>query len=171
MMHRVTSLVWLTAVWVMLWESLSWANLLGGLVVAAVVMGSVPSHRLETRVGFRPLGALRLLAYFLWKLTEASARLTWEIFTPRNKINAAVVCVPLRSRVPGIVTAVANMVSLTPGSVTIDIDTEEMILYIHVLHLTTIEEERESVRYLESLTLAAFPPAQPVGLVPAGGST
>lgn len=170
-MHRVTSLVWLTAVWVMLWESLSWANVLGGLVVATVVMAIVPSHKLETRVGFRPVAAVRLLAYFLWKLVEASAHLTWEIFTPRNTINAAVVCVPLRSRVPGIVTAVANMVSLTPGSVTIDIDTDEMILYIHVLHLTTLEQERESVRYLESLTLAAFPPIEPVGRVRAGGST
>ncbi|MEX0756774.1 MAG: Na+/H+ antiporter subunit E, partial [Acidimicrobiia bacterium] len=167
-MHRVTSMVWLTAVWVMLWESLSWANVLGGLAVAALVMVSVPSHKAETPVGFRPVAAVRLLGYFLWKLTEASARLTWEIFTPRNKINAAVVCVPLRSRVPGIVTAVANMVSLTPGSVTIEVDTDDMTLYIHVLHLTTLEQERESVRYLESLTLAAFPPSEPDTLVPKG---
>lgn len=170
MRHRVASLVWLTAVWVMLWESLSWANVFGGLIVAAVVMVSVPSHKLETSVGFRPVAALHLLGYFLWKLAEASAYLTWEIFTPRNKINAAVVCVPLRSRVPGIVTAVANMVSLTPGSVTIEVDTDEMILYIHVLHLTTLEQEREAVRYLESLTLAAFPPSEPVSLEAGGGS-
>lgn len=170
-MHRVVSLVWLTAVWVMLWESLSWANVLGGLMVATLVMASVPSHKVETPVGFRPVAAIRLLGYFLWKLVEASARLTWEIFTPRNKINAAVVCVPLRSRVPGIVTVVANMVSLTPGSVTIEVDTDEMILFIHVLHLTTLDQEREAVRYLESLTLAAFPPSEPVGLAPAGGST
>jgi len=168
---RVTSLVWLIAVWVMLWESLSWANVLGGLVIAAVVMVSVPSHKVETPVGFRPVAAVRLLGYFLWKLTEASARLTWEIFTPRNRINAAVVCVPLTSRVPAIVTSVANMVSLTPGSVTIEVDIDEMFLYIHVLHLTTLEQERESVRYLESLTLAAFPPAEPVSQVSEGGST
>ena len=171
MKHRLTSLVWLTAVWMMLWESLTWANVLGGLIVAALVMVSVPSHKPETPVGFRPVAALRLLGYFLWKLVEASARLTWEIFTPRNKINAAVVCVPLRSRVPGIVTAVANMVSLTPGSVTIEVDTDEMVLYIHVLHLTTLEQEREAVRYLETLTLAAFPPAEPVTLVSQGEST
>src|SRR5690606_24036008 len=54
MMHRITSLIWLTAVWVMLWESWSWANLLGGFGVALVVMQLVPSHRAETRVGFRP---------------------------------------------------------------------------------------------------------------------
>jgi multicomponent Na+:H+ antiporter subunit E len=168
---RVASLVWLIAVWVMLWESLSWANVLGGLVIATGVMATVPSHKVETPVGFRPVAAVRLLGYFLWKLAEASARLTWEIFTPRNRINAAVVSVPLTSRVPAIVTSVANMVSLTPGSVTIEVDADEMILYIHVLHLTTLEQERESVRYLESLTLAAFPPVHPVALTSEGGST
>lgn len=170
MMHRITSLIWLTAVWVMLWESWSWANLLGGFGVALVVMQLVPSHRAETRVGFRPGAALRLLLYFLWKLTEASARLTWEVFTPRNRINAAVLSVRLTSRSPGIVTVVANMVSLTPGSVTIDIDPEEMILFIHVLHLRSVEEERAAVLELEALTLAAFPPAESVPAARNGAS-
>jgi multicomponent Na+:H+ antiporter subunit E len=158
-MHRGVTLIWLTAVWVMLWESLTWANTLGGVVVAAVVAAMVPSHRVETRVGFRPLPALKLLGYFLWKLVEASAKLSWEIFTPRNRINAAVISVPLTSRVPGIVTGVANMVSLTPGTVTVDIDEETMTLFMHVLHLRSVEEERAAVLYLETLTLAAFPPA------------
>jgi multicomponent Na+:H+ antiporter subunit E len=69
------------------------------------------------------------------------------------------------------VTAVANMVSLTPGSVTIEVDTEEMILYIHVLHLSTVEEERESVLHLESLTLAAVPPVESALVDPEGGSS
>ncbi|MEX2280327.1 MAG: Na+/H+ antiporter subunit E [Acidimicrobiia bacterium] len=158
MTRRFITLTWLAAVWVMLWEAVTWANVAGGVVVAVLVVWMVPSHRQETAVGFRPLAAVRLVAYFLWKLIEASAKLTWEIFTPHNRINAAVISVPLTSRVAGIVTVVANMVSLTPGSVTIDIDPETMTLYIHVLHLRSVTEDRASVLYLESLTLAAFPP-------------
>lgn len=158
MTHRIITATWLTAVWVMLWESLTWANVLGGVAVALVVVWMIPAHRQEFRMGFRPFAAVRLLGYFMWKLTEASARLTWEIFTPRNHVNAAVVSVPLRCRIPGIVTVVANMVSLTPGTVTIDIDEDEMVLFIHVLHLRTFEEERAEVLLLESMTLAAFPP-------------
>lgn len=159
MTHRLITLTWLAAVWVMLWEAVTWANVAGGVLVAVLVVWIVPSHRQETAVGFRPFAAVRLVVYFLWKLLEASAKLTWEIFTPRNRINAAVISVPLTSRVAGIVTVVANMVSLTPGSVTIDIDPETMTLFIHVLHLRSVEEDRASVLYLEALTLAAFPPA------------
>lgn len=158
MTHRIITTTWLTAVWIMLWESLTWANVLGGVVVALVVVWMIPAHRQEFRMGFRPFAAVRLLGYFAWKLTEASARLTWEIFTPRNHVKAAVVSVPLQSRIPGVATVVANMVSLTPGSVAIEIDEDEMILFIHVLHLRTVEEERAAVLLLESMTLAAFPP-------------
>lgn len=158
MTHRIITTTWLTAVWVMLWESLTWANVLGGMAVALLVVWMIPAHRQEFHMGFRPFAAVRLLGYFTWKLVEASGRLTWEIFTPRNHVNAAVVSVPLQCRIPGVATVVANMVSLTPGTVTIDIDEDEMVLFIHVLHLRTVEEERAEVLRLESMTLAAFPP-------------
>jgi multicomponent Na+:H+ antiporter subunit E len=157
-MHRVVTLAWLTLVWVMLWEEFTWANVLGGLLAAVAVVRFIPSHRLEVRVGFRPLAAVRLLVVFLWEMVKASAKLTWEIYTPRNTVNPAVVAVPLRCRVPGVITVVANMVSLTPGSVTLEIDEESTTLYMHVLHLTTMEEARYSVLRMEELVLAAFPP-------------
>jgi multicomponent Na+:H+ antiporter subunit E len=158
MNHRLTTVAWLTAVWVMLWESLTWANVLGGVLVAGLVLAAVPAHRLETRVGFRPVAAARFLVHFVVQLVVASAKLTWEIFTPRNTINAAVVAVPLTCRVPGIVAVVASTVSLIPGTVTLDVDTDTMTLHMHVLHLTSVEQARQSVWELERLVTAAFPP-------------
>lgn len=150
--------VWLTAVWVTLWETVSWANVLGGGMVAAAVLHLLPPRVGGVGVGLRPLAVLRLFAYFLWELTKASGLMAWEVLTPRNQINAAVVSVQLTSDVPGILTAVANMVSLTPGTVTLEVYPQERTLFIHVLHLQTIETIREAVRRLESLTLDAFPP-------------
>ncbi|MDX1448213.1 MAG: Na+/H+ antiporter subunit E [Acidimicrobiia bacterium] len=167
-MQRLITLVWLVAVWVMLWESLSWANLLGGVAVAIVVMRLVPSHRVDSPVGFRPVAFLRLISHFVGQLVVASAKLSWEIFTPRNTINPAVVTVQLTTDVGGILAMVANMVSLIPGTVTLDADLERRTLTMHVLHLTTLDAARDSVATLEQLALAAFPPAQPP--VPIGGS-
>lgn len=156
-MIRMFTLLWLTAVWIMLWESLSWANVIGGVVVALVVARLVPPHGARSNVGFRPVPAARLLGHFIVQLVLASAKLSWEIFTPKNTINAAVVAVPLTCRVPGIVAMVANMVSLIPGTVTLDVDTESQTLHMHVLHLTSLDDARREVLELERLTLAAFP--------------
>lgn len=157
-MRRIVALVWLNAVWVTLWESLSWANVIGGVLVALAVLHLIPPRDSGVEVGFHLLAAARLVFYFLGELLKASALMAWEVLTPRNRINAAVVSVQLESGVPGILSAVANMVSLTPGTVTLEVDERERTLFIHVLHLQSLEDIRESVRYLEKLTLRAFPP-------------
>ncbi len=160
MSRRIVIVAWLTAVWVTLWESLSWANVIGGLVVALAVVAILPPRDHGPGVGFRPLAALKLFLYFDWKLIQASAIVAWEVITPGSRINPAVVSVHLRSRLPGIATAVASMVSLTPGTLTLEVDEETMTLYIHVLHFRDLAETRESVEKLERLAVAAFPPRQ-----------
>jgi multicomponent Na+:H+ antiporter subunit E len=157
-MRRALTLAWLTVVWVTLWEDVSWANVIGGIIVATAVMLLVSFRTTRPGLGFRPLHAVRLLFYFLWELIKASVFLSWEIVTPPNTINAGIVSVPLTSREPGIVVSVANMVSLVPGTITLEVDEETMTLFIHVLHLKSKEETGESVHTLERLTLAAFPP-------------
>lgn len=157
-MKRQVSLVWLTVVWVTLWESATWANLLGGAVVALAVVALVPPRESTTTVGFRPWPAVRLLFYFSWELIEASALLAWEVITPRMRVSAAVISVQLRSGLPGSMTAVANLVSLTPGTVTLEVDERSRTLFIHVLHLRTVETARQSVLKLEALVIDAFPP-------------
>jgi multicomponent Na+:H+ antiporter subunit E len=160
-MRSFVIVLWLTLVWVTLWEALTWANVLGGLLVSAAVISLLPPRRREMSVGFRPLAALRLLFYFLWELVLASAQIVWEVLTPRDRTSAGVVSVRTRSQVPGHVTAVASMISLIPGTLSLEVDGETMTIYIHVLHLRSFEDTRASVHELEDLTLAAFPPRAP----------
>lgn len=156
-MRNLFTVAWLTIVWVALWEDVSWANLIGGVAAGVVVTLLVPIRPREATFGFRPLAFVRLVAYFTWALIEASAILAWEVITPRNRINAAVLAVPLHSRSRGIVTMVANMVSLTPGTLTLEVEETTMTLIIHVLHLESVAESRRSVLHLEKLALSAFP--------------
>lgn len=150
-------LAWLAAVWVALWGELTWANLLGGLVVAAAVVALVPAQPQRAAYRFRPLAGLKLLFYFAWKLVEAALFLAWEVITPTNRVNAAVVAAPMRTRSPALLTFVGSLVSLTPGTVTIEADSEEGILYVHILHLGTPEGFRAEISRLERLALDAFP--------------
>ncbi len=156
-MKRVVIVAWLTAVWVTLWEALSWANILGGVVVAGAVVYLLPPKATRSETGLNLFAALKLLIYFIRELIAASGQVAWEVITPRNRINAAVVSVRLDSRIAGIITSVASMVSLTPGTVTLEVDEENSTLFIHVLHLKSVEQTRDSVRRLERLTMGAFP--------------
>lgn len=135
MLRALPMAVWVTAVWVALWGDLSWANLVGGMLVAALVLVVVPLPR-----GHRPRRAalgpsLRYAARFARDLTVATWEVSRQVFWPVERLRPAVLAVPLRSRDPGLLSLVANTITLTPGTLTLQADRESATLFVHVLHL------------------------------------
>lgn len=149
-------MTWLVVVWVALWEDISAANIFGGLVAGGMLLALFPRRAAERTGRFRLIASLRFLVYFLWKLIEASAIVSWEVLTPRNRINEGIVAIPIHGVSDALVTVVANAISLTPGTLTLEVDEDPAVLYVHVLHLRDIEAVRHEVRYLEVLAIRAF---------------
>lgn len=150
-------LLWSALVWVALWSRLSLANVIWGLVVGGVLCVLVPPRSGPRQVTVRPLSLLRFAAYFLVELVKASAVVAWEVVTPGSRIHEGIVAVELRTSAPGVVTLIANAISLTPGTLTLEAHDDPPTLYVHVLHLRTVEQVRDDIRKLEDLAIAAFP--------------
>lgn len=155
--RRTILVTWITAVWVLLWGGVTFANVAGGIAVGVVLVFVFEPDRSEW-MRFRPLAALRFLGFFGVRLVRASAVVGWEVATPRNRINEAIVAVPLVSATPILRTIVTGAISLTPGTVVLDFaehgDTTS--LFVHVLHFRSIEEVRLEVERLELLAARAF---------------
>jgi multicomponent Na+:H+ antiporter subunit E len=153
----VVLVTWLTVMWVALWGNLSWANALGGLAASLALLAV---YRVATTKApaypLRPIATVRFLLYFLWKLFEANAVLAWEVVTPRNRINEGIVAVPIQGCSDGLITLVANAITLTPGTVTLEVNRDPAVLYVHVLHLRDLEDVRRDVQHLEALAIRAF---------------
>jgi multicomponent Na+:H+ antiporter subunit E len=155
-MSRVLTVAWLTALWIVLWRDLSVVNVAGGVLVATVIGWAVTlsSTGVSGRdVRFRPLPAVVFLGYFAWKLVEANLVLAREIVTPRNRIRTGIIAVPATGCSDLVVTVVANAVTLTPGTVTLEVRRVDGTcrLYVHVLHLHDMERARNDVRTLMRL--------------------
>lgn len=150
-------MLWSVVVWVALWSELSVANVIWGLVVGAATTVLVPPHGGPRTVAVRPLPLLRLVGHFLWALVRASAVVAWEVVTPRNRIHQGIVAAPLQATSPGVITLIANIISLTPGTLTLEVRTDPPVLYVHIMHLRTVEEVRGDIQRLEALVLRAFP--------------
>lgn len=154
-------LVWLTVLWLLLWDSLSFANVASGLLVAITVLAFARLPRLravdpDQRGRINPFAALWLGVVVLYKLVEANVVLAWEIITPRDRIHTGVIAVPLRTQSETAMMIVANVITLTPGTVTIDAIGSPPVLYVHVLHLSEIDDVRREVLHLEALAVRAF---------------
>jgi multicomponent Na+:H+ antiporter subunit E len=149
--------LWLTAVWIALWGELTPGNVLVGLLLGSLLLVAFPTLA-PGRLGFvRPLKVLRFGAYFAYKLVEANVVVAWEVVTPSNEsVNEGIVAVPVSGASDAVITLVANAITLTPGTMTLEVRRDPATLFVHVLHLRSIEETRREVRDLERRVLEAF---------------
>lgn len=152
-------LLWITVLWVLLWGNLSIANVVSGLIVAVTVLtvsGLAATSSGESRSRLAPLAALHFAGFFVYKLVEANIFLAWEIVTPNNRINTGVVEVPLRTESNVATMIVANVITLTPGSLVIEAVGSPPVLYVNVLHLHDLDRVRRDLLRIEELSVRAF---------------
>ncbi len=155
--RRVIVVLWSIVVWCALWSDLSVANVLWGAVAGVVAMTLIPLHDRQRTVTASPLGVLAYAGYAAWALVKSSAVVAWEVVTPRNRINQGIVAVPLRTDSVPLATLIANTVSLTPGTLTLEIRHDPLTLYVHIMHLKSIEDVRAEIGVLEDYAMRAFP--------------
>lgn len=158
-------LLWLAALWVALWGEVSWGNVVSGLAVAVGVLAVARPTGVTglERYYLRPIAAARYAGYFLVQLVKSNLIVAWEIVTPGTRVHRAIIRVPLHTTSAGVATLVANSITLTPGTVTIDVDEHidadgaaTYTLFVHVLLLDDVASVRRDVLQLERLAVKAF---------------
>ena len=155
--------VWLFAMWLLLWGDLNLANVASGLVLAvALVVVFPPDETNDDPIVIRPVAAASFLAWFLWALIQTNVAVAKEVVLPasRSDIRPAVVACSLRTGSGRLATIVANAITLTPGTLTVDARSRPAVLYVHVLSFESVEATRAEVADLERRVIEAFGTAE-----------
>jgi len=156
-------IIWLTLVWAMLWGDFGLGSLLSGAGVAVFVVWIARPTGVQgiQLTSFHPVSAVGFLVYFLVQLVKSNLQVAWEVITPGSNVNRAVVAIPMHVATDGLVALVGNAITLTPGTLTVDVHeaTEAggfPTLYVHVLHLESVDAVRRDVFTLERMAVHAF---------------
>ncbi|WP_442978247.1 Na+/H+ antiporter subunit E [Salarchaeum sp. III] len=102
-----------------------------------------------------PYSAL-YIAVFLWELLTANLDVARRVVDPRLPIEPRVVTVPLRVERDIAITTIANSITLTPGTLTMDYDDDQNALYVHAMAATTDEDVIDPIRTWEDYALVIF---------------
>jgi multicomponent Na+:H+ antiporter subunit E len=153
---RPLFVVWLVVAWVLLWGRLSVANVLSGLAVVTVLLVVVPVGGTRSRPVVRPVAVARLGAYFLVQLVRANVTLSRTILAPRDRLRTGVVAVPLEDSSDGVLTVVVSLATLTPGTLTVEVQRDPTVLYVHVMALRERDKVARDLRTSQRLAIAAF---------------
>jgi multicomponent Na+:H+ antiporter subunit E len=156
---RAVTVAVLVVVWMLLWGVFSWANLMSGLVVAAVVLAVFPLPPVTFAGRLRPWGLVRFTVRFVADLVRASVHLAWLAFRFGHRPRSAIIRVPLRVRSDLVLTLTGEAVSLVPGSLIVDTDQASSTLFIHVVGVSdraAVERFRSTVYDVEARIVRAI---------------
>ena len=133
----------LVLLWMLLWGSFSWLNLVTGALLASLVsvVFYLPAVQLSGRLD--PARTVVFLLRLLGDIVRASVQVAWLALKPLTMPagpQSAIIAVPLRTRSDLILTWTAVATSIVPGSIVIDTDRVSSTLYLHVLNVRTTEQ-------------------------------
>lgn len=120
--------------------------------------------RLPYRAVVRSWRIAAFLSYFSFEFLKSNALVLWEILTPGTGTAPAVVEVPLHGRTRVEVVSIANLVTLTPGTLSLEVVLDPPIIYVHGMFVHDPVEFVAQVHRMEARLLAAL---RPVGDAPA----
>jgi len=96
------------------------------------------------------------LAVFIKDLVTANLDVALRVIHPRMPLETRVVVVPLRVERSTAITTIANSITLTPGTLTMDYDDEQNALYVHAMAASTDDEVIDPIRTWEDYALVIF---------------
>ena len=140
--HLVLTL--LLAVWL---GGLTPRNLAVGLVAGYLLLwlvarfqGKQAKYFIKTPLFFG------FLAYYAWELLKSNAVILYEILTPGLDMRPGVIGIPIRAKTDLEITILANLITMTPGTLSLDISPDRRTLYIHAMYIHDPEALRKDIQ-------------------------
>lgn len=156
-----------TLIWLLLWQSTSFLNGVLGFVISALIItlasrvigpgrdsdqapGTAPGPPRVRGVGYamRLVNVARFSVYFVYILTRANLDVAWEIITPGFHMKPRIIRYPVAGLTPAQVATFSSAITLTPGTLSADIDASGQNLYIHAMYA---EDRADAVAQLDRL--------------------
>lgn len=136
----------LALIWTAMGGQFTLANLLVGfmigygiLLLSQCMTGPSPYFLKVYHVG-------NFALFFLWELLLANLRVAYDVVTPRLRTRPGIIAIPLDAQNDVEITLLANLLSLTPGTLSIDVSEDCRTLYIHDMFVGDPEATRRHIK-------------------------
>ena len=138
----------LMLVWVAITGEVSLSNLSIGFLLGYLVLvfAQTTDPRFSAYVRRLPKLVMFLLG-FLKAMVLSNLRVAYDVVTPTHLMRPAIIRMPLDACTPGEITLLANLISLTPGTLSLDVSDQGDALFIHVMYL---DDEAETLAELKA---------------------
>ncbi|ACM35913.1 Na+/H+ antiporter subunit E [Agrobacterium vitis] len=132
-------------IWVAVTGSASLHNLLFGFVLSLAVVGLLREQIGGVSYLNRTWRILSLLLLFLSELAKSAWKVTIMVLSPGLDIKPGIFAFPLSVERDFEITLLANLITLTPGTLSVDVSEDRKILYVHALDCSDPDAARRDI--------------------------
>lgn len=139
--------VGLALAWALVTGSFTLINLFIGFVLAFVALW-LPRRLWDADSKYfeRFWLTIRLVLVFLWELVISAVTVARLVLTPGLKFRSGIIAIPLDTRSDLQITLFANLISLTPGTLSLDVSDDRRTLYVHAMDTVNPEADKRSMK-------------------------
>ena len=89
---------------------------------------------------------VRLIGLFLYELVVSSLRVVWDVVTPPLFTRPGIIALPLDARSDVEILLVANLISLTPGTLSLDVSPDRRTLFVHAMFIDDAQAVKDELK-------------------------
>ena len=137
----------LALAWMLLTGAFTPGNFLIGFFVGYLLLSLVGSH-IGDSTGYarRVLRIPAFVIFFLAELAKANLRVTYDVLTPQHHMVPGIVAIPLDAKSDLEIILLANLITLTPGTLSLDVSDDRTILYVHSMYIDDPDSFRIAIK-------------------------
>ncbi|MCL7411874.1 MAG: Na+/H+ antiporter subunit E [Methanosarcinaceae archaeon] len=153
----------LALMWCFVHGSVTIENFIFGMILGPIALRPfMPLFKVGGELSFKdaivriPKQA-KYFAILIIEILKANIMVARIVISPNIDIKPGIIAVPIDTKTNGGITAIANTITLTPGTLTIDISDDRSVLYVHCIDASDPDGVRTSIKNdLEKYVLEAF---------------
>lgn len=136
--------------------ALLWAGMLGGFSVANLASGFFlgylvlyyTSREWPGHAGYfgKVPKLFGFLVYYLREILKSNAMIAYDVITKSERMTPGVIGIPLDARTDLEITVLANLITMTPGTLSLDISADRKILFVHAMYISNPDELRADIK-------------------------
>lgn len=132
-----------------------WAGMAGGLSARNLAVGFALGYVMllfarpaigRSRYFGKVWQVFWFLLYFIKELIKANLQVAYDVITPTHYSKPGTVAIPLDAKTDFEITLLANLITLTPGTLSLDVSKDRRVLYIHAMFIDTPDAIRKEVK-------------------------
>ena len=138
--------IFLAFVWDALTGDISLPNFMLGFAIGFLILLFLGRVMGTSSYTIKVVRAVELAAVVIWDIVLANLNVAWHVITPPNIHRPGIISIPLDVKTDAEITLLANLITLTPGSLSLYITPDRKVLYIHALDIPDREKMRRDIK-------------------------